>query len=440
MYKNSIKQGVTFIAGLFIMSFGVVLSVKANLGVSPISCVPYVYSVRYPLSLGQTTIIMNVFLILIQVLLLRKKYKLFQLIQLPVVFLFGFFIDLIMHFSTWIHADNYFVQAFLCLLGCVVLAIGVFLEVKAKLTYLPGEGVALAITDTFKIEFGKAKVSVDSSFVIIGLVSSFLLLKEVIGIREGTIAAAVLVGYIVKFFNGKIFFLDKWLKLSGKENIPVDETKVKESKDKIIITISREYGSGGLEIGKELAKRLKIDFYDKELIHLSSLESGFTPEYINQHEQNLTNKLWYHLYEQNYAYVNEKKTSLNTLFLLQSKVIRDIAQMGSCVIIGRCANFVLKDMSGCFNVFIHAGKEFRKTRIAEEKNISLIEAEKEIDKTDDARFTYCKEFTGKVWGDADEYHLMLDTSVLGIDKSVQLIIDALNIRKPEEVPVSTSYN
>nr|WP_320015963.1 DUF6198 family protein [uncultured Desulfobacter sp.] len=212
MKQNKLKQSLVFIFGLFIMAVGVVLSVKADLGVSPISCVPYIYSLRFPLTLGQTTIILNVLLIFIQMLLLRKKYRMFQLVQFPVIFLFGFFIDLTMKYSAWMTPSNYFEQAFLCLSSCVVLGVGVFFEVKAALTYLPGEGLAMALTQTFNVEFGKTKIGTDSSLVAIGIVSSLFFLGTLDGIREGTVVAAVLVGYIVKFLHTIFFLLKRWRK------------------------------------------------------------------------------------------------------------------------------------------------------------------------------------------------------------------------------------
>ncbi len=422
------KQSITFIVGLFIMAFGVVLSVKADLGVSPISCIPYIFSLPFPLTLGQTTIIMNVFLILIQILLLRKNYQIIQLIQLPVVFLFGFFIDLLMNLLSWLEPSNYIWKAIICILGCVVLAVGVFFEVKAKLTYLPGEGVAMAITKTFNFEFGKSKVGVDSTFVVIGIISSLILLGALKGIREGTVLAAILVGYIVRFLNGKIFFLDNFLQLEGdtERKINTSAGSADIPVEKLVITISREYGSGGHEIGVELAKQLGIKFYDKELIKLSAEKSGFTEDYIYEHEQKLAHSLWYHLYEQNYAYINERKPPLNILYLVQSQVIRDISEKESCVIIGRCANYVLKNNPGTFNIFIHADKDFRKERIALNNTISPEKAEAEIVKIDRERALYCKEFTSKDWGDLREYHLIINTSAFGISQSVQLIIDAVN--------------
>nr|WP_319397005.1 DUF6198 family protein [uncultured Desulfobacter sp.] len=217
MKQNILTQSIVFIFGLFIMAIGVVLSVKADLGVSPISCVPYVYSLTFPLTLGQTTIILNVLLIFLQMLLLRKRYRLFQLVQFPVVFLFGYFIDLIMKYSGGMVPGTYAEQAALCLLSCVVLGIGVFFEIKAALTYLPGEGLAMALTQTFGVDFGKTKIGTDSSLVVLGIASSLFFLDELAGIREGTVVAAVLVGYIVRFLHTRFFLFERWLQARKKK-------------------------------------------------------------------------------------------------------------------------------------------------------------------------------------------------------------------------------
>ncbi|MDK2929764.1 MAG: uncharacterized protein PWP73_1367 [Methanococcus sp.] len=192
---------VTFTLGLFIMAFGVALSVKANLGISPISCVPYVYSLKIPLTLGQLTIFFNLVLIMLQIVVLRRNYRLVYLAQLPAVFLLGLFIDMIMNVISNLYISSYVGQMALCIFSCIAIAFGVFLEVKAKIIYLPGEGLAMAISNTFKKEFGKTKIGVDVSMVAVGILSSFIFLHQVQGIREGTIFAAVLVGSIVKVFN-----------------------------------------------------------------------------------------------------------------------------------------------------------------------------------------------------------------------------------------------
>lgn len=428
MLKNKLLiRIITFGIGLFVMAFGVALSVKADLGVSPISCIPYVYSIKMPFTLGQLTIVFNLFLMVLQMAVLRKNYRVLQLIQLPVVFAFGMFIDLAMNMVAFINVTNYEWKVFWCLLSCVILAFGVFLEVKAKITYLPGEGLAMAISETFNKEFGKAKIGVDSAMVVVGIISSFLFLNQLLGIREGTVAAAVLVGFIAKFYSRKLQFVDKWLSVKEPAKNIQEEASV-DTPENLVITISREYGSGGHEIGQCLADKLGIAFYDKSLIDITAKESGFTADYISKNEQKLAHSLLFELYEQNYAYVNEKQPPLDTLFLVQSKIIREIAAKEPSVIVGRCANFVLKENPNCFNLFIHADKKFRKNRIMNYYGVHASITDHELEITDRERANYCMHFTGKNWRDAANYDLTIDSSSIDITTIVDTIVTAIKKR------------
>ena len=419
-----LKRCIVLVIGLFIMAIGVALSIKANLGTSPVSCVPYVYSLGFPMTVGLLSIIVNVLMILLQIVLLRKEYQLIQLVQLPVALVFGFFIDFAMFLLSGLQPSNYIYQWILCLLSCVIIAFGVFLEVKANVTYLAGEGLSIAISKAFNKEFGKAKVGVDASLVIIGVASSFILLHRLEGIREGTIAAALLVGTIARFYNKNFKFIDSLVYIDKKE--VSEQVSIVSQEKKIVITIAREFGSGGHEIGEIIAKELGISFYDTKLIDLSATESGLTPEYVKEHEQKLANNLLFDLYEQNYAYVNEEMPPLDTLFMVQSKVIRDICEKESCVIVGRCADYVLKNNPDCFNIFIHADKKFRIERIIKEYGIAADMAEKELERKDRDRTNYCKHYTHRTWGMASNYNLTIDSSIFGPEKSAALIIDALN--------------
>ncbi len=149
-----------------------------------------------------------------------------------------------------------------------------------------------------------------------------------------------------------------------------------------------------------------------------------TPEYVKEHEQKLTNSLLFDLYELNYAYVNEEMPPLDTLFMVQSKVIRDICKKESCVIVGRCADYVLKGNLNCFNTFVHADKKYRIQRIIHE-GIDPSMAEKELERKDRDRANYCKHYTHGIWGMAANYNLTVDSSSFGPEISATLIIDAL---------------
>ncbi len=419
---NKTKRIVVFILGQFIMALGVSLSVKANLGVSPISCVPYVYSLATSLSLGEFTILMNIVFIFLQMLILRKNYHIAQLVQLPAIVVFGYCIDYTMYLIIELHPTTYIAQLFLCVFACFVLAFGIFLMLKSRLTYLPLDGLAVAIAQTFKIEFGKIKISIDSSMVIIGVISSFAFLNRLEGIREGSVVAALLVGALIKFYSTKLVFVEQWLETY---TAPQPQSTQETALNSLVITISREYGSGGHEIGAMIAKKLGIPFYDKELIKLTAEETGYTTEYIQANEQHLASELLYELYEQNYAYVDNQLPPADVLFMVQSKIIRDICAKGACVIVGRCANFILKDDPNCFNVFIHANMAYRKTKVNEKYGVTPPCSDKDLEMSDKNRANYCLHYTKHDWKDATNYHVTLDASLYGSEKAAQKIIELL---------------
>ena len=184
-----------------IMAFGVAFSIKAGLGTSPISSVPYVVSLFSPLTVGTATICMHCVFILLQILLLRRKYDPIQLMQLPVALLFGYLTD----FAVWcikgISCSSYLDQWALCAIGILLVGIGVSLEVTAGVVVLAGEGFVLAVCRVFPIKFGNMKIAFDVSLVIIGCILSFIFLHGLYGVREGTIAAAILVGTTARQIN-----------------------------------------------------------------------------------------------------------------------------------------------------------------------------------------------------------------------------------------------
>lgn len=206
------KRYLLLLAGLAVMAFGVAFSIKANLGTSPISSVPYTVSLFTPLTVGTATIVMHCVFILLQILILRKNYHPIQLMQLPVAIFFGYLTD----FGVWavrgIQCSTYLEQWIACMIGILLVAAGVSLEVKAGVVVLAGEGVVLAICKVLpKIKFGYMKVGFDVTLVIIACILSFTFLGGLRGVREGTVAAALLVGLIAKQL-GKL--LMRW-KLEG---------------------------------------------------------------------------------------------------------------------------------------------------------------------------------------------------------------------------------
>ena len=196
-----IKRYLVLSLGLVIMSFGVAFSIRAGLGTSPISSLPYTVSRIAPISVGAATIAMHCCMILFQILLLRRRYDPLQLMQLPVALLFGALTDL----SVWVLQDvtytSYLTQWLLCAVGTLLVGLGVSLEVTANVVTLAGEGTALAICKAFSLKFAGVKVGLDVTLVVLSCALSLLFLGTLAGVREGTVAAALLVGPVARQFN-----------------------------------------------------------------------------------------------------------------------------------------------------------------------------------------------------------------------------------------------
>lgn len=201
-------------------------------------------------------------------------------------------------------------------------------------------------------------------------------------------------------------------------------------KNKTIITIGRQLGSGGRTIGKKLAERLGIAYYDRELINLASKESGICGEFFEKADEKTSGgllKAFAMGFSMNSAiFQNNDYLSNESLFQIQSDVIRKVATEGSCVLVGRCADYILRDESNCLNVFVTARMEDRIKRVLEYNNeLKENEVEEFINKADKSRSAYYNYYTDKVWGAAASYDLCVNSSYYGIKATVDYILTFL---------------
>lgn len=203
--------------------------------------------------------------------------------------------------------------------------------------------------------------------------------------------------------------------------------------ERYIITIGRQFGSGGRSIGEKLAHKLGVNFYDKELISIAAKDSGMDPEVFEGVDEKAANSLLYSLSMGMYSFgsgfpamgdlpVNDK------LYLLQHKIIKEIAARENCVIVGRCADYVLKDNPNCVNIFIYADMEFRKDQSIRKHGIDAAKAEHIINKTDKNRANYYSFYSGQKWGMTENYDLCIDSSKLSEEKIVDLLVDYIKAR------------
>ena len=185
-----------------------------------------------------------------------------------------------------------------------------------------------------------------------------------------------------------------------------------------IVTINREFGSGGRTIGKEVAQRMGVTCYDEELVNQIAKESGMSKDFIKNSSEEASANTSFLFALNNWA--NSALT--DQIYITQRKIIQGLAEKGPCVIVGRCADFFLRERDDCLNVFIHADMAFKKDRIVRLYGEKDDTPEKRITEKDKRRIAYYKYYTDRTWGMAENYHLCLDSGVLGIERCVDTIL------------------
>ena len=203
---------------------------------------------------------------------------------------------------------------------------------------------------------------------------------------------------------------------------------------KFAVTIARQYCSGGHEIGEKLAKKLGIDFYDKELLALAAKKSGYAESVFEKADEVATNSLLYSVVMGSYPmnslfFQNNNMLTNDTLFAIQSKVIKELIQDKSAVIVGRCSNYVLRDEPNLVRVFLRADLDFRKKRFMDlyaDENTKEKDVESILNKADKKRATYHSYYSGMDWDSIHGYDIVLNTAKVGVDGAVDQIADYIN--------------
>lgn len=243
-------------------------------------------------------------------------------------------------------------------------------------------------------------------FIPIACFMAIYLHKGIYGVlNAGPIADAI------TFFIALVIFYSEYRKLSIKEKpTNLEDIKVNNTYKgkKIVITISREYGSGGHYVGELLAKRMGINFYDKNLINLISKKSGLSKEYVEENDQKLAS----------FKYIDNND---DRIFIAEEKVIKDLAKKESCVIVGRCADYILKDNKDTIKVFLYSSSQDKVKRAVKYYNLEEDKALKEINKINSERAKHYKYYTNRDWCDFANYDIALNVDYLGVEKTAELL-------------------
>lgn len=431
-----LRRYASFVVILFIIAFGTSLTIRANLGSSPISTPPYILSLipGMQFTMGQLTIFMHVLFIAIQVLLLGKNFEKRQFAQILVSFLFGFYTDLTMWMTEAFQVPfdmnplvGYPLRFAELLVAGAILAFGIACEVRCDSLMLAGEGVPLAFSKRLKKDFGKVKICSDTTLVCIGAVFMFIFFGEwnwkMIGV--GTIVSMFYVGFMVRVFSPHIQWLDRIFTPQKERLAKTRETASGEWGNHLVITIARTYGSGGNAVGEEVAKRLGCPCYNRQIIDKTAQQMGYTEEYIAENEQKIsTGRLWELIFADSGIPKSLNPSKEDAIYVSESRTIRGLAHNGPCVIIGRLGNWILRDTPHLLRVFITSGQEYASKQIAEKLHMTENEASRKIELVNTGRANHHWHYTGKRWTDISGYDLIINTEKVGIEGAVTLILNA----------------
>lgn len=416
-----LKRYIFFFLGICLNAFGIALFTRSKLGTGPTSCIPYVVSLKSGLSFGTCTFMFNILLLLGQIILLRKNFPRYQLLQLPVTLLFSILIDGAMKFTTFVNTDIYWIALLYNILGCVFRAVGVSCQVVADVVMLSTEAFVKALSDVSKKEFSWIKLFFDVFMAAVAIALSFLLLGRLESVREGTLIIVLLVGPVSHYFTKRLSFTNY---VFENESELVFEPKLKISNSKrIVITVTSEAGSGGRIIAKILGIKLKIPVYDKELVDLIAQEGGFTKRFVQAHNEILYRSTAEAFIQNNFSVENFHSKSYTRLYEAQERVISKLAERQNCIIVGHCSNFILKDNKNVMNILITADMKNRITYISEKYGLNRHDAQEKIRRQDHNTWEFYLHFTNQDWKDSGNYHLCLNSSLFGYEETADIIED-----------------
>lgn len=420
--KFLMRRYLLFCISLFVNALGIAFITRAALGTSPITSVTYVLSMFTPFTIGEWTIMLNILFVVLEPFMMTRRdlkddLRMF-LLQIPISFCFGIFIDICMHHILfWLNPSTYPAMISALLVGCVILAVGIALEVKANAAMMAGEYFVKVITKRFHGEFGYIKLGFDVTLVAIACALSLIFMSGIYGVREGTVIAALIVGPIVHFVSPYYRFLDRWIN----DSKLLEKADIKQNSN-IIITIAREYGSGGHLLGEMLSKELGIKLYDKEFISMAAQRSGMDESFIIKNEQSIPSFWLKCIMSKNSEQpIEGSLSSDDILFVAESKIIQELAEKEPCIIIGRCADFILKDYPKVLKVFCYSDIDNAVSRCISEYGIKRDNAESEIRRINRNRIHHYEYYTGQKWGEPHHYNLMLNTGTISLETACKLI-------------------
>ena len=416
MNSVTIKRYLLTAASYAVLALGAALCMRANIGVVPLLCPPYVLG-NIPgqeLSVGMLTMIMLLVFVAVQAILLRSDFCKKNLMQIPSAVVVGVFIDLAMTATQTLQWSDtmagYTMRMVQLLVGITVLIAGIVLQRKCR-HRLPDEWLVQSFAKTLNADATIVAFVFDAAVMSVGLIFCIFYFGVV---RWDLIGAGTLLALIVRTAcNIRMARLrqSSWSDTASSDGADeACEAGDAQSSFPLVVTIARMHGSGGHDIGYMVAERLGINFYDKEIISETAQKLGIDSDKVAQWDQD---------------------TSIRSLgrdeavFAAQAQIIREAAKE-SCVIIGRCADYILRGRPYCLNIFVRSDEDYAVTLIRNKDNLSESQAREVIRLKNNTRERHYAHYTGGKWQDPSHYDLVINTAKIGVQSAVDIICNAVN--------------
>ncbi len=427
---------VVCLFGIFCISFGVALFTKSSTGTSAISVIPYTLSlVLTQLSYGTWVALFNGLLTISQVIILRGKCDWFDIVQ-QFVFcaVFGSIVDLSMWLLTYFNPSVYWQCLLTMLISAPVLAMGAYLTLISHVGVMAGDGFARELSKATGKEFAFVRVISDSTMAVTAVILCLAFWGTLVTVREGTVYAALTTGAFVGLYSKHLKAFEYAILPRNRTQDEVSHVQANVPSENFVVTISREYGSGGRRIGQIIAEKLGVPCYDAEIISRMATDEGFDSDYVASNEQRMssaTKAFFYRLYAGTVPV--QDMPQVEKLYHAEQRVIKRLAAQGGCVIVGRLANYMLRDHANRFDLFIRANMNDKVRHVMEREGLDAATAEAKIQRVDHERSEHCRYFTLRDWGDARNYDVSVNTSRYGIEETGHMLA-ALAIEARDTTP------
>lgn len=419
-----------FAMSVIISAIGIGFSIKAAVGVSPISSVPYTFALILPvITIGTWNVLWNFLQVFLQIVVRPKDIHWREIfIQTVTSCFFGYFIDVSLDMLSAYNPETYVLKIGTIVFGCCLMAIGAYFGLISNVTMLPMDALMRLVSEVYHKQYPTLRVIGDVSFTVLSGVLCIVYLGEFVGVREGTLIAALCTGNMIRFIMRHSQRLTDFLLpeniLDNTNMVTMPKADIPE--DNFIITVSHEYGSGGRTIARRIAHELNMPYYDSEIMEIAAEKNGYTERFVQENEERIDRSAldkfvdWYGT-----SYSRGNDTAQEQLFRAESEVIRDIVSKSSCVIVGRLANYILRDHENTIHIFITADDMERVNRVMRKENISEQEAATKILAFAEERRNHCHEFSELEWGNSLSYDITIKSSKYGVDRTASILIDVI---------------